>query len=127
MAEWKVTAEDIAACTGIGAEECRTVLEDLFAHLARQGADPLRASSTHLERYFYALALGGANTRRIARAERVVRAYYRLVAAAPDPCAEIPSLCGVEPDQEAVIRAQWRVADAFYGVPPAPPRRPVAP
>lgn len=104
----------------------RPLLDRFAAWLEQSGLDEAAVSRSDLDRYFYALALEGANTRQLDQAVLAIKGYfaYRAQAAGVnDPAAGLELFSETPSDRERYIQAAWGLSDAFYGIVPEPERR----
>lgn len=108
-----------------GRAALRPLLDHFAAWLERSGLDEEGVSRSDLDRYFYTLALEGANTAALDEAVLALKGYFAYraqEAGAADPAAELVPFGETPSDREQYIRAEWGLSDAFYGIVPEPGR-----
>lgn len=104
----------------------RPVLDHFAAWLERSGLDEAGLSREDLDRYFYALALEGANTAQLDQALQALKGYFAYraqEAGAADPAAGLVPFGETPSDREQYIKAEWGLSDAFYGIVPEQRRK----
>lgn len=99
----------------------RPVLDRFGAWLGEQGLAEGAVSRSDLDQFLYALALDGANSAALDRAVLALKGYFACrarEAGAHDPAAELGFFGETDGQRERYIRAEWGMADAFYGILP---------